>query len=205
MDSSIIPFYKMMAHYNIALISHSGEEHAVEADEHQAYGNPLGFQLALDQGVQVILAHAATTGHHVDPSKPELGKQPAYQLLAQMMDNPKYQDQLFLDLSAISLYNHLGPQLDTLLQRTDWHHRMMDGSDYPLPAINFLIRTKTLLKKGYITQLERKRLNEVYQVNPLLFDLLVKRVLKHPKSGARFSIEAFHLPDNLPYSSSLRD
>lgn len=205
MDSSIIPFYQMMAHYNIALISHSGEEHAVEADEHQAYGNPVGFQLALDQGVQVILAHAATTGHHVDPSRPEQGKQPAYQLLAQMMDNPKYQDQLFLDLSAVSLYNHLGPQLDTLLQRTDWHHRMMDGSDYPLPAINFLIRTKTLVKKGYITAIERKRLNEVYKVNPLLFDLLVKRVLKHPKSKESFSIEAFHLPENLPYSSSLRD
>ncbi len=209
-DSSIIPFYKKMAEYNITLISHSGEEHAVEADEHQAYGSPQAFKLPLSQGVKVILAHAATTGEFLDleadPTQAEASqKVPAYQLLARMLDDPQYKGKLFLDISAISLYNHLGPQVDTLLQRQDWHDRMVDGSDYPLPAINFLIRTSKLQSKGYITQAEEEKLNEVYKVNPLLFDLLVKRVMKHPKTKQRLKPEAFHLPTEIGFSGAIRD
>jgi len=203
-DSTLIPFYQKMKQYNMVLISHSGEEHAVDADEHQAYGSPLAFRLPLVLGVQVILAHAATTGHHIDENHPEKIKIPSYQLLARMLDNPKYQGKLFVDLSAISLYNHLGPQVDTLLQRNDWNVRMMDGSDYPLPAVNFLIRTSKLKSKGYINSEEREMLNEVYSYNPLLFDLLVKRVMKHPKLKTKLSPEAFHFPKSLP-SGAIRN
>lgn len=207
-DRSLIPFYQAMAQYDMVLISHSGEEHAVEADEHQAYGNPQAFKLPLETGVRVILAHAATTGEHHDLDKdPQQkgDKVPSYQLLARMMDDPQYRDKLFLDLSAISLYNHLGPQVDTLLQRSDWHDRMMDGSDYPLPAVNFLIRTSKLRAQGYITSQEEEHLNRIYAINPLLFDLLTKRTMRHPKTKQRLSVSAFHLPKSLPLGQSIRN
>ena len=207
-DPRLIPFYNKMKEYNITLISHSGEEHAVDADDHQAYGNPLAFRLPLDLGVQVILAHAATTGNHHDlDNDPQMKstKIPSYQLLARMLDESQYKDRLFIDLSAISLYNHLGPQVDTLLSRPDWNVRMIDGSDYPLPAVNFLVRTKQLEKQNYITALERQRLNEVYGYNPLLFDLLTKRVMKHPKTKKSLGIEAFHVPRSLPGGGGIRN
>jgi len=50
----------------------------------------------------------------------------------------------------------------------------VNGSDYPLPAINMVVHTKKLVKMGFITSKERKILNEIYDYNPLLFDMLLK-------------------------------
>jgi len=58
----------------------------------------------------------------------------------------------------------------TLLKRQDLHSRLVNGSDYPLPAINSLIWTRSLVRSGFITAEERQSLNEIYDYNPLLFD-----------------------------------
>ncbi|PYS39587.1 MAG: hypothetical protein DMF71_14945 [Acidobacteria bacterium] len=49
-----------------------------------------------------------------------------------------------------------------------------------MPAVNFLIRTGTLVKQGYISTEERASLNEIYDYNPLLFDFVLKRTMKLP-------------------------
>jgi hypothetical protein len=67
----------------------------------------------------------------------------------------------------------------------------VNGSDYPLPAVNLLIRTKTLTKRGYITSEERNSLNEIYDYNPLLFDLVLKRTLKLPGTDRKFPSSIF--------------
>jgi hypothetical protein len=65
-DSSIIPFYKTMVKHNMVLISHTGEEKAIEAKEWQKLGNPLLFRLPLDLGVTVVMAHCASLGKSAD-------------------------------------------------------------------------------------------------------------------------------------------
>ncbi len=50
---------------------------------------------------------------------------------------------------------------------------------------------------GYITSKEREHLNEIYEFNPLLFDLALKRTLKHPKTGQKFEDSAFLMPENM--------
>ncbi len=44
----------------------------------------------------------------------------------------------------------------------------VNGSDYPLPAVNLLIRTRPLVKQGYINADEAESLKEIYDYNPLL-------------------------------------
>lgn len=63
----------------------------------------------------------------------------------------------------------------------------MHGSDYPVPAINFVVQTKALVKNGYLTKEEREYLNEIYHYNPLLFDFAVKRTIRSPDEGNKFS------------------
>jgi hypothetical protein len=68
---------------------------------------------------------------------------------------------------------------------------LVNGSDYPLPAINVLIRTGALVKQGYITSEERVCLNEIYDYNPLLFDFVLKRAIKVPGTEQRLPASIF--------------
>ncbi|HEY6047362.1 MAG TPA: hypothetical protein VIU65_12210 [Pyrinomonadaceae bacterium] len=97
---------------------------------------------------------------------------------------------LFADISAMTQYNRAGA-LRTILAREDLHERLVNGSDYPLPAINILIRTGGLVKQGYINADERACLNEIYDYNPLLFDFVLKRTLKLPGTSKRLPASVF--------------
>jgi len=52
-------FYQKMKELDLILLSHGGEEKAVETEEDQRLGNPLLLRRALDHGVKVIVAHCA--------------------------------------------------------------------------------------------------------------------------------------------------
>ena len=89
--------------------------------------------------------------------------------------------------------------------------RFVNGSDYPLPAINVVIRTRTLVNMGLISEVEREQLNEIYRRNPLEFDYVLKRTLAwRPAPGgteAHALPEAvFRLPPGLedPYPEDLK-
>src|SRR5215212_8295186 len=56
-DPKCDPFYEKMKELDVILLSHGGEEKAVEAEEDQKLGNPLLLRRALDHGVKVIVAH----------------------------------------------------------------------------------------------------------------------------------------------------
>jgi hypothetical protein len=87
--------------------------------------------------------------------------------------------------------NRLPDPLLGLLRRPDLHHRLINGSDYPLPAINILFQTRSLVQYGLVTANEREALNEIYDYNPLLFDYVVKRTVRDPESGRRFPASVF--------------
>ena len=57
------------------------------------------------------------------------------------------------------------------------HRRLINGSDYPLPAINVLMQTGAMVQGGFLTEQERHLLNEIDQHNPLLFDFVTKRTV----------------------------
>ncbi len=65
------------------------------------------------------------------------------------------------------------------------------GNDYPLPAVNLLIRTRSLVKQGYINNSEAESLKEIYDYNPLLFDFVLKRTLRLPGTSRSFPPSIF--------------
>ena len=179
-DELCDPFYRKMRELNLVLLSHGGEEKAVEAQEDQRLGNPLLLRRALDHGVKVIIAHCAGLGDNEDLDCENRKRVPNFDLFLRLMSVPRYEGLLFADISAMTQYNRIGRPLTTILQREDLHERLVNGSDYPLPAVNFLIRTGALVQQGYITKDERAWLNEIYNYNPLLFDFVLKRTMKLP-------------------------
>ena len=179
-DDLCDPFYRKMRELNLVLLSHGGEEKAVEAQEDQRLGNPLLLRRALDHGVKVIIAHCAGLGDNEDLDCENRKRVPNFDLFLRLMSVPRYEGLLFADISAMTQYNRIGRPLTTILQREDLHERLVNGSDYPLPAVNFLIRTGALVQQGYITKDERAWLNEIYNYNPLLFDFVLKRTMKLP-------------------------
>jgi uncharacterized protein len=190
-DPHCDPFYRKMKELDLILLSHGGEEKAVEADEDQKLGNPLLLRRALDHGVKVIVAHCAGLGENEDLDDPERKQVSNFELFLRLMDDQRYEGLVFADISAMTQFNRLGKPLDTILARDDLHSRLVNGSDYPLPAINVLIRTSSLVRNGYITEDERACLNEIYDYNPLLFDFALKRTIKHPESQKQLPASLF--------------
>jgi mannonate dehydratase len=177
-------FYARMTELRLPLLTHAGAEAAMKGEE-QGLGNPLLLRRALDAGVRVVVAHGASLGDDLDLDEPEesRSRRPSWELLLRLMEEPRYERQLFADISAITQFNRCGEPLKALLRARHLHHRLVNGSDYPLPAIDPLISTWKLMRDGYLTRRERKLCNAVFESNPLLFDFAVKRCLKLEEGG----------------------
>jgi len=173
------------------LLSHGGEEKAVEAEEDQKLGNPLLLRRALDHGVRVIVAHCAGLGTNEDLDDPSRKQVDNFDLFMRLMDDKRYQGLVFGETSAMTQFNRAGRPLRTILEREDLHERLVNGSDYPLPAVNMLIRMAPLVRRGYINAEEGESLKEIYNYNPLLFDFTLKRSLKHPETSRRLPASVF--------------
>ena len=191
------PFYQKMKELDLALLSHGGEEKAVEAEEDQKLGNPLLLRRPLEHGVKVIVAHCAGLGKNEDTESPDKELTDNFDLFLRLMDEKRYDGLLFGEISAMTQFNRAGKPLTTILAREDLHERLINGSDYPLPAVNALIRTSTLSRKGYITAEERTQLNEIYDFNPLLFDFVLKRTIRLPGTGKKLPDSVFMVNKSL--------
>ena len=108
-----------------------------------------------------------------------------------MMGEEKYRGLLFGDISAVAQCNRFRESLAVLLRRADLHGRLVNGSDYPLPAIDVLFRTGSLASDGFLSKKERRALNEIYAWNPLLFDFALKRTVRAPGGGEGFPASMF--------------
>ncbi len=192
-------FYRAMAAEGMVLLTHTGDEQALSAARaDQELGNPMKLRLPLDFGVTVIAAHCAGYGTAADPARPGT-RVPAFDLFVRLLDDARYQGRLYGEISALTVFNRIGlpggrDPLRRLLERPDLHPRLVNGSDYPIPAVNTLVRTRRLAWLGYITWTEREALNEIYDYNPLLFDFVLKRTLRHPETGVRWSDCVFQAP-----------
>jgi len=190
-DELCDPFYRKMKELDLILLSHGGEEKAVEAKEDQRLGNPLLLRRALEHGVKVIVAHCAGLGDNEDLDDRDRKRVSNFDLFLRLMGEKRWEGLLFADISAMTQYNRSGRPLNTILEREDLYERLVNGSDYPLPAINILVRTSALQKQGYITKDERGCLNEIYDYNPLLFDFVLKRTIRVPGEQRRLPATVF--------------
>lgn len=94
------------------------------------------------------------------------------------MNEKEYEGLLFGEISAMTQVNRLGPALETLLIHQEWRPRVINASDYPLPAVMPLFSLRKMLKLNYITKTQAKMLGAVRKDNAMLFDLLLKRLLR---------------------------
>jgi uncharacterized protein len=190
-DAACDPFYTKMKELGLVLLSHGGEEKAVEAKEDQRLGNPLLLRRALAHGVRTIVAHCASLGENEDLDDPGRRRVHNFRLFLRLVEDKKYEGLVFGDISAMTQFNRIGEPLSTVLEREELHARLVNGSDYPLPAVNLLIRTKPLVRAGYLTEEEGASLREIYGFNPLLFDFVLKRCLKLPGTERRLPASVF--------------
>ena len=179
-------FYKKAAQLKLPIITHTGRESAVQGGD-QAHGNPLRMRRALDQGVHVILAHCASDGHDEDLDNGNK-RVKSIDLFTRIMDTPDYKSLVFGEISALTLINHAWA-IKPILERTDWHNRLLNGSDYPLPGIFPLINTEALNKAGLLENEHVNFLQQLKQYNPLMFDFAVKRLIKF--KGVSFANSVF--------------
>ena len=169
--------YRVMAERGLTLISHGGEESAVPSPDTQELGNPLRLRAALDAGVTVVVAHSASHGHSLDLDDPNRPRARAFDLFMRMMDDPQYNGRLYGEISAVLLFNRVSHAGPGLMARTDLHHRLVNGSDYPIPGINPLINLTQLWSLGLIRWEDKRGLSSLFRENPLLGDFVLKRVL----------------------------
>ena len=188
------PFYRALARLDLPLISHAGEERAVLGAEAHGLGNPLRLRAALDEGVRVVAAHCSSLGEDRDLERGANGPLlPSFQLFARMMDRPEYRGRLFGDVSAVTQLNRATEVLVTLLERADWHPRLLNGSDYPLPGVMPIFSVRELVARGLLAPEAEDPLKAIRSHNPLLFDFVLKRALR--ANGKAFAPAIFETRD----------
>jgi mannonate dehydratase len=183
-------YYDALVRLDLPLISHGGEEMAVHGAGRAGWGNPLLLRRPLERGVRVVVAHCASRGRHADVDRGADGPAlPSFELFARLMDEPRFAANLFGDISAIALIDRAPAVLRTLLERRDWHPRLLFGSDYPLPGIPPVVWPGRLAAAGLLDEAAVPVLDAIRDYNPLLFDFVLKRQLA--SGGQRFAAGVF--------------
>jgi uncharacterized protein len=182
-------FYAAMSRYNLPLITHGGEERAVEGAHQPPFGNVLKLRRALDRGVRVVVAHCASLGQDTDIDRGENGPMTeAFVLFERLMADGAYQGRLFGDISATPQANRF-MVLERILKHRDWDGRLLNGSDYPLPGVFPLFSVDAFTERGWLSAEVGQHLQRVREANPILFDFLLKRHLRI--DGAKFPESTF--------------
>lgn len=184
--------YETLARLDLPLITHGGQERAAPGDD--SLGNPLRLRRALEHGVRVVVAHCASMGEDRDLDRGERGPWlDSFALFERMMDEPAHVGRLFGDLSAITQTARAGQPLRRVLERAHeggaWAGRLLNGSDYPLPAIMPLYSPRFLVDSGLLDAAAAAPLSAIRRHHPLLFDFVLKRHLR--LNGRRLAKSAF--------------
>lgn len=183
-------FYESLVRLGLPLLVHAGDEKAVHGSDQQEFGNPLLLRRPLEQGVRVIVAHCASLGRGRDLDKGAHGPWLSnFSLFKRLMNEAHYHGRLFGEISAITQRNHASAIIKELVETDDWHGRLVNGSDYPLPGVMPLFSLRKLVKQGFIAEAEAEFLGEVRRHNAILFDFMLKRLLR--SGGKGFSPSVF--------------
>lgn len=182
-------FYEAMAKHDLPLITHGGEERAVEGAHQPSFGNVLKLRRPLERGVRVVVAHCASMGQDIDLDKGANGTEvECFQLFERLMASREFEGRLFGDISALPQTNRF-PYLERILKHQDWVGRLLNGSDYPLPGVFPLFSVDAFVEKDWLKADVGQHLKQVREGNPLLFDFLLKRHLQI--DGLKFGHDVF--------------
>ena len=182
-------FYDLMAEHDLPLLTHAGNERAVFGSDAQEYGNPLKLRRPLEHGVRVIVAHCASAGKDRDLDRGPNGPQRrSFDLFARMMLEARYEHRLYGDISALTQFDR-APFLQEVMAHPEWHGRLLNGTDYPLPGVLPIYTARAFVKLGMLPQTAVPVLEAVQRYNPLLFDFVLKRSITF--KGARLPAQLF--------------
>jgi mannonate dehydratase len=176
-----VAFYSALRRLGLPLLVHVGEEQAVNGAGRHDLGNPLSLRHPLDAGAKVIAAHCASLGESPDlDADPDPARAPRarnFDLFARLMRETRYAGLLSGDISAVTQVNRAAV-VPEIIEATPWHARLLNGSDYPLPGIIPLFSPQGFVRAGLLDEGAVPVLNELRHVNPLAFDLVLKRSLR---------------------------
>ncbi len=132
-DERLLPYYEKLAQHGIPLIIHVGSEYSIDSDAR--YERTDMLELPLAAGVKVIAAHMGLGRiNYKWRFWRNLSKNPQYfdedyYLMLEMLQR---HDNLYADISAI-LAPLRARALRHLSQQTAVHHKILFGTDYPVP------------------------------------------------------------------------
>ena len=132
-DKRLLPYYEKLRERRIPLIIHIGSEYTIRS--YRRFEQITMLDLPLAAGVTVIAAHMGLghIEHRLLPWR-NLSRKPGffdgdYFRLLRML---RSHDNLYADISAI-LMPLRARALRHLSEQTDIHHKILFGSDYPVP------------------------------------------------------------------------
>jgi mannonate dehydratase len=175
-------FYAALARLDLPLICHGGEEKAVPNPSLDYLNNPLRLRRPLEAGVRVVVSHCASLGENEDLDYPGQMAQ-SFALFSRLMAEKAWEGRLFGDISAILLRNRPIDVISSILSHEDWHGRLLNGSDYPLPGILPLVLPAALARAGLLPAWALPGLSILRLANPLLFDFALKRLVRWQGKG----------------------
>jgi len=127
--------------------------------------------------VRVVVAHCASMGEDRDLDKGENGPYvDSFSLFTRIFET--YAQHCYGDISAMTQVNRAGPLLAKVIERSEWHARLLNGSDYPLPGVMPIFSVDYLINIGLLDRESAPILTQIRQHNPLLFDFVLKRRLR---------------------------
>ncbi|MCM0080324.1 amidohydrolase family protein [Geomonas sp. Red32] len=158
-DLRLIPFYRRMEELGLPLLTHTGEESSFTWTRNEL-GDPERLRLPLQQGVQVIAAHAGSNGRNGGEAN-----HPRFLRLCGEFPN------LYADISALTQINRLG-HLSRLLKHRELHSRLLYGTDMPL------LNTAIVLTPAFVFRLPPAKLIAISRIaNPWDRDVALKEAL----------------------------
>jgi predicted TIM-barrel fold metal-dependent hydrolase len=139
-NEQFIPYYEKLRDKKLPLIIHIGSEISISSDRRYEGSNML--DLPLQCGVSVIAAHMGLGQfrHKLCPWR-NLSRNPVWfdDDYFRILDLMEQYDNLYADISAM-LIPLRARALQHLSEQTQVHHKLLFGTDYPVP---FIIRFNT--------------------------------------------------------------
>ncbi len=126
-DPRCFPFYEMLAHYKLPLLSHTGAENSLPVLDYST-ADPKLLIPALDRGVTVIAAHCGT---RLWPSEPDF--------LPDFIRMAKEYEHLYGDTAALNLPMRW-KAFDAIFEDETLRSKIVHGSDWPIVPVAYVGR-----------------------------------------------------------------
>jgi len=181
----LVPYYRALARLELPLLVHCGYEHTIPVMD-QRFGDPRLLELALNEGVKVIIAHAGSSGRfHFHETFGDflklIEKYPNCYGDTSALTNVWRSGYLFELLNLEQLNRKYGVRIDNI------QDRLIHGSDYPIPITPsaFIGRTN-----GHARRTLRR------MDNPLQLDIELKRLAGLTDDCLSRTAEVLGIKDN---------